>query len=42
MKSILIQNAQIIDPSQKLNKTGSLLISEGKNQVDWDQRSGAT
>ena len=30
MKPILIQDAHIIDPSQKINETGSLLIAEGK------------
>jgi dihydroorotase len=30
MKSILIQNAQVIDPAQKINETGSILITEGK------------
>jgi dihydroorotase len=38
MKSILIQNAQIVDPSQKLNKTGSLLVSEGK--IKWIGTNG--
>jgi dihydroorotase len=38
MKSILIRNAQIIDPSQKLNKTGSLLLSEGK--IKWIGTNG--
>jgi dihydroorotase len=30
MKPVLIQNAQIIDPSQKLNTRGSILITDGK------------
>jgi dihydroorotase len=30
MKSILIQNARIVDPSQKLNRPGHILVSEGK------------
>ncbi|HEX7474744.1 MAG TPA: dihydroorotase [Dehalococcoidales bacterium] len=30
MKSILIQNVQIIDPSQKIHEIGSILITDGK------------
>lgn len=30
MKPVLIQNARIIDPSQKMNETGSILIAGGK------------
>ena len=32
-KSLLIQNGRIIDPSQRLDETGSLLIAEGK--ISW-------
>jgi dihydroorotase len=30
MKSILIQNGHLIDPSRKISETGSILISDGK------------
>jgi dihydroorotase len=33
MKTILIKNAQIIDPSQKLNARGSILVKDG--QIEW-------
>ena len=32
-KSLLIQNGRIIDPSQRLDETGSLLIAEG--EISW-------
>lgn len=38
MIPILIQGARIIDPSQKINYTGNLLIKSGK--IDWIGRSG--
>ncbi len=31
--SLLIRGGRIIDPSQDIDKTGSLLIKEGK--IDW-------
>lgn len=39
MKSILIQNARIIDPSQNIDQKGSILISEGR--IAWIGQNGA-
>ena len=39
-KSLLIQGGQIIDPSQGIDETSSLLISEGK--ISWLGRGKAT
>ena len=30
MRPVLVQNARIIDPAQKIDQTGSLLIDDGK------------
>ena len=38
MKSILIQNARIIDPAEKIDQTGSLLIDGGK--IAWMGKTG--
>jgi dihydroorotase len=38
MKSILIQNARIIDPSQKMNLKGGILITDGK--ISWIGETG--
>src|SRR5512137_2416681 len=38
MKSILIQNARIIDPAEKIDQTGSLLIEGGK--IAWLGKAG--
>jgi dihydroorotase len=40
MKSLLIQGGRIIDPSQGLDESGSLLITEGK--ISWLGRGKAT
>jgi dihydroorotase len=38
MKPILIQNARIIDPSQKINRPGQILVCEGK--IAWIGENG--
>ena len=40
MKSLLIQSGRIIDPSQGIDETGSLLITEGK--ISWLGKGEAT
>jgi dihydroorotase len=38
MRPVLVQNARIIDPSQKIDQTGSLLIDDGK--IAWLGKGG--
>jgi dihydroorotase len=38
MKSVLIKNARLIDPSEKMDETGSLLIKEGR--IAWVGKAG--
>ena len=40
MKTLIINNGHIVDPSQKLDKVGNLLITEGK--IAWLRSRGTT